>query len=236
MPQTKKPTKKQLEKKIEKLGSAILHIDRDDSYKCVYFEDMGVMLEITEHWAIFSRNFCVTSYTNTVSSGVSQPYQLISIIIGLCEKYKCNNFDDLKKLAINEEGLESIYVRCFEMWVYSILQPQFECGLTSVGMASLFLMYSSFLSRSNVVFDIQNDMTKAELFNEYIKKMRLLSLDYGNEKDLSEKIIEREDVCFNEIKNEIRLSGSNLSENILLFKPKEKENEIEIQELGELYK
>jgi len=235
MPQVKKPSKKQLEKKIEKLGSAIIHIPQDDSYKSVYFEDMGVKLEITKEWAIYSRNFCVTSYTSTVSSGFSQPYQLISFIINLSEKYKCNRFEDLKKLATNEEELEIIYVRCFEMWAYSLLQPQFECGLTSVGMSNLFLMYSSFLSRTNVIFDIKNDMTKAELFNEYIKKMRLLSLDYGNDIDLSEKILKLEDDCFNEIKNEITLSGGTLSEHILLFKPKEDSGDISMEELGELF-
>jgi len=255
--QQKKPTNKQLEKLILKLqgllgikdneihtidevvqmGNPFHFFENDPLYKSVFIEDKGITLIHTLNYAIVRRNFCNTIFSSHTTNGECAPYNLIGYAIDIFKKYNCITFKDI--LSHPVEIHETIILNALLTWTTTILYPQFECGIigkTQVennnSVSRMMLNFDCATSGYDVFFDNQEDLTKHEYYNEFIKRLRIKSFMLNDEK-LDKIISEHEDKAYNAIKQSIEDNGGELDDTIAIYAHK-LENMLEDNDISDL--
>lgn len=143
-------TRKAMERRMR---NAVVLVPRDKDYKCAYFEDKGLRLEITEDFAVISTNYHQHVFRNITATGVSRPYIYTQRFIEIASTVDCTIKDAkghvhysysklMRELKSKED--KSDYNLCwyYDLWLNNIFHPLYGIGES---VAESFLVYEQYL-------------------------------------------------------------------------------------------
>lgn len=180
----KKLTNGQLQ---NRLRNAILHIDKTNDTKSVYFDDKGFRLTVNEDYAIIETGFHRHVYNAFTPQGVSRPYLYTKRFIDMALSNDCliknskgettrsygKLFDTLK----NKEDKNEYNVAWYcDLFFYNIFHPLYGIGET---VSESFLVYESYLhnlARNKVILSEKiNGMTNKQFIDEVIDNIKKMT-------------------------------------------------------------
>lgn len=198
MEKTKKPSKAQLESKIE---NAILLVEKGKEFKAFRFSDMGISIKICQDYTMLESNFHRNVWNNITSNGYSNVYVLLNEVVSIATQLKDDiavkndkdeieyHFGKLKDLDYIPQADKNI-LNLFEKWVYLLNDSPFMIGSEKINILSIVSSYIIWLSKNQILYSERNeDLTINKFYNELIKNIRYLSLntqDDMNEKQMQE--------------------------------------------------
>ena len=195
----KKPTKKQLEKK---LNEATVFVDKAE--KSIYLTDIGVGIYITKFQTVLSTNFHRHVWENINSVGYSGVYRFLNAFVDIClnnlgditYKDKNNNiyycFGKLTEIP-NFTAEEVSIVRQFNMFNCTIHDGIYSVGNEDIPTNAILLINYYFADAK--VDLILNSGGNEITLNDYIRDLsmllfrKVLNVEFENiDKDLVDKI------------------------------------------------
>ena len=176
----KKPSKAQLEKRIEK---AVLLVDKSSDAKEVYFADRGLRIAVSDGKALVSQGSFTMVFDEVIAGGYSRNYAILASIIMLAEKYDCmernskgevyHSFaklvdkvnDSKEENADTDRGLLTKFIVWYELHQGSMWLMSERVDYTfALGMQSL----CNNAIRATICKPYGKDMTNKELFTEVL--------------------------------------------------------------------
>ena len=176
----KKPTTKQLIKRIEK---AIVMVEKTKDTKEMFFSDRGLRLIVNGDYAIVGTNYHKHVFAKWTQSGYSKPYQYTEMVIDLAMENNCLVDDGGEKyysfgklmetLKANEDKpLDYLIVHYYSMWLMNIFNPLYMIGDTESSSFMVFLEYCCNIAKQSILLaEHKEDMTNRQFIDEFIKKV-----------------------------------------------------------------
>ena len=174
--ETKKPTKAQLERRLQ---NAILFIERTKDTRSIYFSDKGVRLTITEDYAIVETLAHRHVFDKITMSGISRPYLYTDKLIDIALQNDCATQDGysfaklLEVLKEKENQAEYNIAVYTDWWIFNCFQPLY--GIAEDETSS-FLVYEDYvhnLARNQVILEQHNeDVTNKQFIDKVIKNVQ----------------------------------------------------------------
>jgi hypothetical protein len=174
--ETKKPTKAQLERRLQ---NAILFIERTKDTRSIYFSDRGVRLTITEDYAIVETLAHRHVFDKITMSGISRPYLYTDKLIDIALQNDCATQDGyyfaklLEVLKEKENQAEYNIAVYTDWWIFNCFQPLY--GIAEDETSS-FLVYEDYvhnLARNQVILEQHNeDVTNKQFIDNVIKNVQ----------------------------------------------------------------
>lgn len=174
--ETKKPTRGQLEKRIER---AVIHIDRTKDTISIFFSDKGLRLTVDDDYAIVETGFHRHIFTSFTSSGISRPWMYIKRFVTIAleneDGIKTENGYSYQKLfnLLHEKEDKTHYniAQFVDWWLFNIFAPLYEIGESQ---AETFLVYERFihnLARQQVILDEKKEDVTNKQFVEKVTQL-----------------------------------------------------------------
>ncbi len=208
----KKPTKKQLEKKLKE---ATVFVDKAE--KSIYLADIGVGIYISKFQTVLSTNFHRHVWENINSVGYSGVFMYLNsfldIVIAKLDDIKDKNtkgelyysFGKLKACALSEN--ERMIVSKVEMFIYSVNDGLYSIGSDSdpIGIM-LYLDYLYTMSKATLISELpEGDILVNTFVKDLVSRMFTNSLQISfddSDKDTAEKLKKGIQNIFNNAFNE----------------------------------
>lgn len=184
----KKPTKAELERRI---NNSLVFVPKDKDYKCVYFSDKGLKLEVTQDHTIISTNYHKHIFDNITSTGISNPYIYTRRFIELAEENDCAVKDDngnvigysyaklINGLKENESKTNEYLIAAFcDLWFFNIFSPLYTIGNNAAASFNVYLDYISNIARTSLFLDEHTDgLTNKQFLSKFIDKVADMTSD-----------------------------------------------------------
>ena len=208
----KKPTKQQLESKINK---SLVFVERDKNYKIIYFNDKGLKLETTSEYAIVSTNYHKHVFDAFTSSGVSKPYIYVNSMLDIAIKH----VDDIKITTNGETYVSYALLNTFlkehqgngdaeknefaiffyvDMWLYNIFTPLYEISEMEATQFMTFQHYVENIVRHKLqLAEHKEDVTNKNFANDFIDEFNaviIIRVVGGRNHNAAVKIIHPGDI------------------------------------------
>lgn len=208
----KKPTKKQLEKKLKE---ATVFVDKAE--KSIYLADIGVGIYISKFQTVLSTNFHRHVWENINSVGYSGVFMYLNsfldIVLAKLDDIKDKNtkgelyysFGNLKACALSEN--ERMIVSKVEMFIYSVNDGLYSIGSDSdpIGIM-LYLDYLYTMSKATLISELPDgDILVNTFVKDLTSRMFTNSLQISfddSDKDTAEKLKNGIQNIFNNAFNE----------------------------------
>lgn len=208
----KKPTKKQLEKKLKE---ATVFVDKAE--KSIYLADIGVGIYISKFQTVLSTNFHRHVWENINSVGYSGVFMYLNsfldIVLSKLDEIKDKNtkgelyysFGKLKACALSEN--ERMIVSKVEMFIYSVNDGLYSIGSDSdpIGIM-LYLDYLYTMSKATLISELpEGDILVNTFVKDLVSRMFTNSLQISfddSDKDTAEKLKNGIQNIFNNAFNE----------------------------------
>ena len=178
MPQNKKPTKADIERRMR---NAVVMIPRDKDYQSVYFDDKGLRLELTQDYAIITTGYHRHVFSIFTAGGVSRPYLYTKRLIEIANANDCfvedKNGNKIRSYArlmavLQEKEDKSEYqiVWYVDLWLSNIFAPLYSIGES---MAESFIVYEQYvhnIARNQTILSEKAEgMTNKQYINGIIE-------------------------------------------------------------------
>jgi hypothetical protein len=178
MPQNKKPTKADIERRMR---NAVVMIPRDKDYQSVYFDDKGLRLELTQDYAIITTGYHRHVFSSFTAGGVSRPYLYTKRLIEIANTNDCmvedNNGNKIRSYVrlmavLQEKENKSEYqiVWYVDLWLSNIFAPLYSIGES---MAESFIVYEQYIHNiarnQTILSEKAEGMTNKEYINGIIE-------------------------------------------------------------------
>lgn len=182
--QKKKATRNELERRM---NNAVVLVPRDKDYKCVYFDDRGLRLEITSDYCVIGTLFHRHIFSAITANGKSRPYLYTERIIDMALNNDCKVKDKkggvlysftklMEVLDKKEDKTDSNTLYYFDMWITNCFAPLFSI---SERTDDIFLVCESYIhnvARTEVVkSDKKEDMTNMAFVDATLAKEKELA-------------------------------------------------------------
>ena len=172
----KKPTNAQL---LRRLENAVVHIDRDKSYKTIFFSDKGLRLEVTDGECVISTNYHRHIFANATMGGVSRPYIYTRRLLEIALENDCSTKDGysfaklLETLKAKEDQAEYNITVLTDWWIFNCEMPLYSIGES---VAENFFVYEDYIhniAKNGVILDEKkDDMTNRQFADKMFEKMK----------------------------------------------------------------
>lgn len=183
MDNKKKPSKEQLERRIEK---ALLHIDKTKDTKSIYFSDKGLRLTANEDYAIIETGFHRHVFNNITSSGVSRPYlytmRAIDIAAAHIDEIQVKGADGsvgysyarlIEVLNELEDKTDYNTFWYFDKYLYSIFCPLYSIGESEEEAWMTYFRFAHNVAMNAVILEERtDDVTNKEFFEKYVETFK----------------------------------------------------------------
>lgn len=190
MEQKRKLTNAQLEKR---LNNAVIHIDRDRSYKGIYFDDKGLRLEVLEDCCIVSTGFhrhIFQSYC--LGQTISRPYMYIKRFVdiaydnaGAITITKDNGntgFSYGKLMSVlkdDEKKNDEFLVAYFcDLYFYTIFSPLYSIGESVTSAFIVYLTYVCDIAKQSIILaEHKESMTNKQFIEKFCDMVKELTAE-----------------------------------------------------------
>lgn len=172
----KKQTNRRLSRRIE---NALLHIDRTNDTKSVFFSDKGLRLTTTNEYALVETGYHQHVFNSYTSSGVSRPWLYVNRLIDITIENDCQSdggYSFVKLVSsLKEKDDKSEYNLCIyiEWWLYNIFSPLYTIGES---YTESFLVYEDYLhniaKQEILLSEIKEDMTNKQFVGRMIANLK----------------------------------------------------------------
>lgn len=173
----KKPTNKQLEGRIK---NALVHIDKDKSYKSVYFVDRGLRIETTDDFAVLSTNYHQHIFSRYSAADMfSRPYGYLSRLVEIAIENDCTTKDGysfaklMSVLNEKEDKTECNIVTIADWYIININAPLYRLRESEVGLTLTYLEYLFNISTNITIGEEKSkDMTNHQFVKSVLAKIK----------------------------------------------------------------
>ena len=179
MMENKKLSNGQLQKRIK---NALVFVPRDKDYKCVFFDDKMIRLEVTEDFCVISTGyhqhvFQAHNYNNT-DNGYSRPYLYTRRVVECALENDCKHdngtytyehfLDVLKQKKDKSDYNVALY---YSWWLFNIFAPLYQIGENMVETFTTYEAYMHNIARSSILLSEKTeDMTNKQFVNNIMDK------------------------------------------------------------------
>lgn len=198
--ETKKLSNGQLQKRIK---NALVFVPRDKDYKCVFFDDKMIRLEVTEDFAVISTGyhqhaFQAHNYNNT-NDGYSKPYLYTRRVIESVFENDCKTSTGtytyehfLDVLSQKEDKTDYNIALYYSWWLFNIFTPLYQIGENTIETFITYEHYMHNIARSSILLSEKTeDMTNKQFVEKIMEKEKHF-LDGIDEHVLFQKMTDEE--------------------------------------------
>ena len=189
----KKPTKAQMERRIE---NAIVFVPKTKDTQSIFFSDKGVRLTVTDDKAVIATGYHQHVFESYNMSGMSRPYLYTRRIVELALENDCEQRDEkgnvtgysysslLDTLNTKEDKAEYNIAYYYDWWLLNIFSPLYGIGETVSETFITYLDYVCVIAKNAIILSEKTeDMTNRAFLDKFIENVKEFT------KDMTEGVI-----------------------------------------------
>ena len=189
----KKPTKAQMERRIE---NAIVFVPKTKDTQSIFFSDKGVRLTVTDDKAVIATGYHQHVFESYNMSGMSRPYLYTRRIVELALENDCEQRDEkgnvtgysysslLDTLNAKEDKAEYNIAYYYNWWLTNIFSPLYGIGETVSETFITYLDYVCVIAKNAIILSEKTeDMTNRAFLDKFIENVKEFT------KDMTEGVI-----------------------------------------------
>lgn len=189
----KKPTKAQMERRIE---NAIVFVPKTKDTQSIFFSDKGVRLTVTDDKAVIATGYHQHVFESYNMSGMSRPYLYTRRIVELALENDCEQRDEkgnvtgysysslLDTLNAKEDKAEYNIAYYYNWWLMNIFSSLYGIGETVSETFITYLDYVCVIAKNAIILSEKTeDMTNRAFLDKFIENVK----DFT--KDMTEGVI-----------------------------------------------
>lgn len=189
----KKPTKAQMERRIE---NAIVFVPKTKDTQSIFFSDKGVRLTVTDDKAVIATGYHQHVFESYNMSGMSRPYLYTRRIVELALENDCEQRDEkgnvtgysysslLETLSAKEDKTEYNIAYYFGWWLMVIFDGLYSIAEDETSTFLVYFKYMTILAANSILLDEhKEDVTN----KQFIEKFQSLISEFTSE--ISETIV-----------------------------------------------
>lgn len=189
----KKPTKAQMERRIE---NAIVFVPKTKDTLSIFFSDKGVRLTVTDDKAVIATGYHQHVFESYNMSGMSRPYLYTRRIVELALENDCEQRDEkgnvtgysysslLDTLNTKEDKAEYNIAYYFGWWLMVIFDGLYSIAEDETSTFLVYFKYMTILAANSILLDEhKEDVTN----KQFIEKFQSLISEFTSE--ISETIV-----------------------------------------------
>ena len=177
--QAKKPTKGEIERKIR---SSVVFVPKDKETKCIYFDDKGLRITVTDDYAVIGTSAHQHVFNKLSLAGLSRPYIYAKRFVEIALDNNCmvvdnrgrnvrsysKLFDVLKNKDDKTEYNIAWYV---DIWLMNIFSPLYGIGEKDTQSLVVYEQYLHNIACQAVFLSEKTDgMTNLQYINQIMEK------------------------------------------------------------------
>lgn len=189
----KKPTKAQMERRIE---NAIVFVPKTKDTLSIFFSDKGVRLTVTDDKAVIATGYHQHVFESYNMSGMSRPYLYTRRIVELALENDCEQRDEkgnvtgysysslLDTLNAKEDKAEYNIAYYYNWWLMNIFSSLYGIGETVSETFITYLDYVCVIAKNAIILSEKTeDMTNRAFLDKFIENVKEFT------KDMTEGVI-----------------------------------------------
>ena len=189
----KKPTKAQMERRIE---NAIVFVPKTKDTLSIFFSDKGVRLTVTDDKAVIATGYHQHVFESYNMSGMSRPYLYTRRIVELALENDCEQRDEkgnvtgysysslLDTLNTKEDKAEYNIAYYYNWWLMNIFSSLYGIGETVSETFITYLDYVCVIAKNAIILSEKTeDMTNRAFLDKFIENVKEFT------KDMTEGVI-----------------------------------------------
>ena len=178
----KKPTKAQIERRIE---NAVLFVPKTKETLSIFFSDKGIRLTVTLDKAIIATGYHQHVFDAYNMSGLSRPYLYTKRIIELALENNCEVKDEkgnptgysynalLESLKNKEDKSEYNIAYYYSWYLLNIFSPLYNIGETAVESFLTYFDYICNIARNAILLSEKTeDVTNRQFIDTFIENIK----------------------------------------------------------------